>query len=85
MINTTTAELHYDGQIHKLGIINGSGGNPGLDISNLRAETGLITYDPGYQNTSAYKSAISSLRTFAMLFGSISAKRYTIIVVSSVP
>ena len=59
MTNRTNAKLHYDGQIHKLGIIHGSGGNPGLDISNLRAETGLITYDPGYQNTSAYKSGIS--------------------------
>lgn len=52
-------ELNYKNSTNKLKIITGTDGNKSIDISNLNHDTGFITYDPGYQNTSAYQSAIS--------------------------
>lgn len=54
-----TIEMRYQDKTKKLRVITGSDGNKAVDISNLRADTGFITFDPGYQNTSAYKSSIS--------------------------
>lgn len=56
---SNTVELHYNNQVKKLHLIKGTDGTAAIDISNLQTETGLITYDPGYQNTSAYQSCIS--------------------------
>jgi citrate synthase len=42
-----------------LPVVEGTERELGLDISKLRAETGYITYDPGYGNTGACKSAIT--------------------------
>jgi len=52
-------ELKYEGRTIRLPVIRGSEGETGIDISRLRAETGLITLDPGYGNTGACKSAIT--------------------------
>lgn len=57
--NTDKIELRYKEHIKHLHIIQGTDGNKAVDISNLKKETGFITYDPGYQNTSAYKSEVS--------------------------
>ena len=54
-----TVEIHYQSQVYKLPTVEVTDGDKAIDISNLKKETGLITYDPGYQNTSAYLSSIS--------------------------
>src|SRR5438270_4900365 len=56
---TRTATLTFDGQTIELPVFEGSEGERAVDISQLRARTGLITYDPGYGNTGACKSAIT--------------------------
>lgn len=55
------AELHYNGQIFKIPIIEGSEQEKALDISRLRSESGLITLDKGFKNTGSTKSAITFL------------------------
>lgn len=55
------AELHYDGQVIKLPVMVGTEAEKALDISKLRAESGLITIDPGYKNTGSTESAITFL------------------------
>ena len=42
-------------------IITGSENEEAIDINKLRAETGLITYDPGYKNTGHCISNITYL------------------------
>ena len=49
-----------DGSI-ELPIVTGSEGEQGLDISKLRAQTGVVTLDEGYVNTGSTKSAITYL------------------------
>jgi citrate synthase len=53
------AELKFDGKTMALPIIEGSEGEKALDVTGLRAATGMITYDPGYQNTGSCLSAIT--------------------------
>jgi citrate synthase len=56
-----TALLKIDGKEIELPIIVGSEGEKGIDISELRAKTGCITYDNGYLNTGVCQSAITFL------------------------
>jgi citrate synthase len=51
--------LHFDGKTFKLPIVKGSEGERAIDITRLRADTGLITLDPGYANTGACQSSIT--------------------------
>ncbi len=53
------AKLLIDGKTFELPIIIGSEGERALDITKLRQQTGLITYDPGFANTGACKSSIT--------------------------
>jgi citrate synthase len=53
------ASIEFDGQTFQSTVIEGSEGERGLDIKKLRAETGLITYDPGYANTGSVRSSIT--------------------------
>lgn len=55
------AELKIDGKTYKLPVIEGTEKERGLDISQLRGETGLITLDIGFKNTGSTKSAITFL------------------------
>lgn len=55
------AELHYDGNVYKIPVVEGSEKEKALDISNLRASSGLITIDPGFKNTGSTTSAITFL------------------------
>ncbi len=48
-----TAKLIIDGETYDIPILTGTEGESAIDISRLRAETGLITLDPGYANTGA--------------------------------
>lgn len=52
-------ELNIDGTSIELKTVVGSEGEVGLDITNLRAETGCITLDPAYGNTGSCQSAIT--------------------------
>jgi len=53
------ARLEVDGKTHELPIVSGSEGERGLDIRNLRDETGLIALDPAYKNTGSCESEIT--------------------------
>lgn len=55
------AELHYNGEVYKLPVVEGSENEKALDIAKLRGQSGLITLDPGYKNTGSTKSAITFL------------------------
>jgi citrate synthase len=54
-----TAELRVDGKVIELSIIEGTEGERAIDIRKLRGQTGIITFDPGYANTGACRSAIT--------------------------
>jgi len=54
-----TATLTFEGKTLELPVVEGSEGELGMDISQLRAKTGLITLDPALGNTGAVKSAIT--------------------------
>ncbi len=51
--------LKYNGSSFKLPVIIGSEGEKAIDITQLRANTGFITLDPGYANTGACRSDIT--------------------------
>ena len=55
------AEIHYDGQVYQIPVVEGSEGEKGLDIGKLRGQSGLITLDPGFKNTGSTTSAITFL------------------------
>jgi citrate synthase len=54
-----TAKLTLDGKEYELPTFVGTENEVAIDISKLRAQTGAITYDPGYGNTGSCKSAIT--------------------------
>jgi citrate synthase len=45
----------------ELQVTQGSEGERGIDISNLRAKTGLVTLDPAFMNTASVESGITFL------------------------
>jgi citrate synthase len=53
------AELRFGDQLIELPIVEGTEGERAIDITQLRAKTGLITLDPGYANTGSCESAIT--------------------------
>jgi citrate synthase len=53
------ARIEYDGEVFEAPLITGTEGERGIDIRRLRADTGLITYDPGYGNTGSVQSGIT--------------------------
>lgn len=55
------AELHYEGKVYQLPVVEGTEQELALDISKLRDESGFITLDIGYKNTGATKSAVTFL------------------------
>jgi citrate synthase len=54
-----TAKLIWDGKEIELPVVRGSEDECAIDISKLRAQTGLITLDYGYMNTGSTESAIT--------------------------
>lgn len=54
-----TAKLIIGDQTIELPIIEGTEGEKAIDITQLRAKTGFITYDPGLANSGACQSAIT--------------------------
>ena len=56
-----TVQIIYDGKTFEFPLVEGTCGEKALDISNLRSETGLITFDPGFMSTGSCKSEITFL------------------------
>lgn len=56
-----TANLSFGDKEIDLPVVVGTEGEQGLDISELRKKTGLITLDEGYVNTGSTKSSITFL------------------------
>ena len=56
-----TAEIKFEDKSYSLPIVEGTENEQGIDIAKLRAESGLITLDPGFKNTGSTKSAITFL------------------------
>jgi citrate synthase len=53
------ATLRYNGDSYELPVVVGTQNENALDISKLRAQSGLITLDSGYGNTGSCSSAIT--------------------------
>jgi citrate synthase len=53
------ASVTIDGKTYDLPVLEGTEGELALDISQLRARSGAITYDPGYGSTGSCQSAIT--------------------------
>ncbi|WP_082433085.1 citrate synthase [Thiohalorhabdus denitrificans] len=56
-----TAELRHEGERTPLDTLEGSEAERGVDITRVRAQTGLVTFDPALANTAATDSAITYL------------------------
>jgi citrate synthase len=54
-----TASLSYEGKTYELPVFIGTKNETAVDISKLRADTGIVTLDSGYANTGACKSSIT--------------------------
>ena len=55
------AQLNYQGKTYTFPVLTGSEGEKCIDISTLRADTGLVALDIGYKNTGATTSNITFL------------------------
>tara|TARA_B100000945_G_C20415080_1_gene614739 strand:- start:351 stop:1619 length:1269 start_codon:yes stop_codon:yes gene_type:complete len=56
-----SVKISYNNSTYEFPLIEGTENEKGIDIQNLRAKTGLITYDPGYKNTGSCKSNLTFL------------------------
>ena len=54
-------QLIYGNKTHEFPLVKGTENEIAIDIKSLRAETGLITLDPGYKNSGSCKSEITFL------------------------
>jgi citrate synthase len=55
------AELKVDGKTIELPVVTGTEDEKGIDIRQLRTQTGYVTFDPAYVNTGATTSQITFL------------------------
>jgi citrate synthase len=58
-VGEDAAVLRYGEQEVELPVVRGTEDELGIDISKLRAQTGLVTLDPGFVNTGSCESAIT--------------------------
>lgn len=56
---TRTARLTFEDKTVELPVLEGTEGELGVDITQLRAKTGVIAFDPGFGDTGACKSEIT--------------------------
>jgi len=56
-----SARIDLGGKTHEAPVIVGSEGERAFDVSKLRADTGYVTYDPGFGNTGSVRSGITFL------------------------
>ncbi|MGO2051412.1 citrate synthase [Arthrobacter sp. MYb211] len=59
MTDTKSAQLHFGESSLELPVIPAAEGNDGFNVAPLLKTTGNVTYDPGFMNTAATKSAIT--------------------------
>ena len=55
----SAARLNVNGKKLTLPMVEGTDGEGAIDVSRLRAETGLVAFDPGYGNTAEARSSIT--------------------------
>jgi len=55
----STAKLELDGKVLELPILEGTEGERAIDFRNLRAKTGVISYDESYANTGSCQSQVT--------------------------
>jgi citrate synthase len=53
------AQLSFDGNEYDLPVVEPTIGNAGLTIAKLRADSGDVTFDPGFANTAGARSSIT--------------------------
>jgi citrate synthase len=58
---SNSIKINYNSKEYEFPLIEGSEKEKAIDIKTLRAQTGLITYDPGYKNTGSCTSEITYL------------------------
>jgi citrate synthase len=58
-VSPEQVELTYEGGSIRLPVVRGSEGEQAIDVSRLRADTKMITLDPGYANTGSCRSSIT--------------------------
>ncbi|MCA1709822.1 MAG: hypothetical protein LC808_43700, partial [Actinobacteria bacterium] len=51
--------LHYSDGEHRMSVTRAAQGASGINLGRLRAETGMVTLDPGFVNTAACTSEIT--------------------------
>ena len=61
LVRRGSAQLAVDDATSELAVVRAADGDDAIDISSLRADTGLITLDPGLGNTGSCTSAITFL------------------------
>ena len=61
LLRGETVSIGLDDRQVELPVVTGSEGERAIEIGQLRAETGLVTLDPGYGNTGSCTSAITYL------------------------
>jgi len=54
----STAKLTFEGKDYTLPVMTGTEGEQAIDIRTLRADSKLVTFDPGYGNTGSCDSSI---------------------------
>ncbi|PRB71233.1 citrate synthase [Arthrobacter sp. MYb213] len=59
MTDTKSAQLQFGDSSLELPVIPAAEGNDGFNVAPLLKTTGNVTYDPGFMNTAATKSAIT--------------------------
>ena len=56
-----TATITFDGRSTELPVVHSTDGDTGIDIGQLRTQTGLVTLDNGFGNTGSCASSITYL------------------------
>lgn len=51
--------IQFDDGPYDVDVISGTAGNEGIDVSRLRADKGIVTFDPGFANTAGTTSSIT--------------------------
>ena len=54
-------QLIYDDNTYEFPLVEGTEKETGIDIKTLRAQTGLVTLDPGFKNSGSCQSEVTFL------------------------
>lgn len=54
-------QLTYDNNTYEFPLVEGTENEKGIDIKTLRAQTGLVTLDPGFKNSGSCQSGVTFL------------------------